>query len=761
MHPRQDKEDQPQRAKNFEVNWCLINLKQETFVKTNYTKINPTTIALAASLAAFQMGAVYAQSTQASDGLKLDEIVVTATPEARSKMKQSLSVSSLDSEQIANSGATSTAEILRSIPGVRSEAGAENNSNVTVRGVPISAGGARYVQFQEDGLPVLLWGDFNFVTPDMLIRADLGTDGVEAVRGGSASTMATNSPGGVINFISKTGDTEQKSIAITSNVGGSDQKRYEFAYGKPTGTDSTMFLSGFARSGQGPRETHGVNVESGGQLKAVFTKDLGQGNNIKIVAKFLDDKTPISMPVPVNIVNGQIVTLPGVDPRTFSPYSSNLSTVGAQGLWGSSSNINDGLHIKSQSIGGEVNLNVGDGWKVNDKFRIAQNSGSFNGILPHTYGGAATPSAGATTYNPLLLQTSLKDVGVSMNDIKASKTYGLDAGAQLTTTYGLFTGSQKYVTDWEIGQFAASSLNGATYGAYSSNVYKRAVNETFNITSPYAAVGWAKDKWNVDASVRKDNLNAVGSWQETSGTRGIDYSSSLNSYSVGVNYSVDKNMAVFARISDGGALPGDRALNGTTALTGSLTPYKVKQYESGVKWRDGNFSTFVTAFQAKTSESNYDVTTQVSSNNSYKANGVEIESAYRNGNFKIAGGVTVTDAKVTASNNAAYVGDAPNRQARTIYQLSPSYKLDKTTMGLAIIGTTASKDAQTTALEATLPGYTFANAFVKYDYDKSTAISLAVNNLTNVLGYTESNSDRAAARAINGRTVRATLRYNF
>jgi outer membrane receptor protein involved in Fe transport len=730
-------------------------------VKTNNKKISPKTIAMAASLAAMQIGAVYAQNAQSQDGLKLDEIVVTATPEARSKMKQSLSVSSLDSEQIANSGATSTAEILRTIPGIRSEAGAENNSNVTVRGVPISAGGARYVQFQEDGLPVLLWGDFNFVTPDMLIRADLGTDGVEVVRGGSASTMATNSPGGVINFISKTGDAEQKSVAVTTNVGGSDQKRYEFAYGKPTSTDSTMFLSGFARSGQGPRETHGVDVESGGQLKAVFTKDLGQGNNIKIITKFLDDKTPISMPVPVNIVNGQIVTLPGVDPRTFSPYSSRAPSVGAGGVWGSSSNINDGLHIKSQSIGGEVNLNIGDGWKVNDKFRVAQNSGSFNGILPGNYAGSAsTPPAGATTYNALLLQTSLKDVGVSMNDIKVSKTHGLSDGAQLTTTYGLFTGSQKYVTDWEIGTFASSSLSGVSYGSYSSG-YKRGVNETFNINSPYAAIGWAKDKLNIDASVRKDTLNAIGSWQETLGTRGIDYTSSLNSYSVGVNYSIDKNMAVFGRISDGGALPGDRALNGTTAITGSLSPYKVKQYESGVKWRDGNFSTFVTMFQAKTSESNYDVTTQLSSSNSYKANGVEIESAYRNGNFKIAGGVTITDAKVTASNTPAYVGDAPNRQARTIYQLSPSYKLDQTTMGLSIVGTSDSKDAQTTALEAKLPGYTYANAFVKYDYDKTTTLSLAVNNLTNTLGYTESNADRAAARAINGRTVRASLRYNF
>jgi outer membrane receptor protein involved in Fe transport len=730
-------------------------------VKNSHKKVSPKTIAVAASLAALQMGSAWAQNAQTQDGLKLDEIVVTATPEARSKMKQSLSVSSIDAEQISNSGATTSAEILRSIPGIRSEAGAENNSNVTVRGVPISAGGARYVQFQEDGLPVLLWGDFNFVTPDMLLRADLGTDGVEVVRGGSASTMATNSPAGVINFISKTGETAQKSVAVTTNVGGADQKRYEFAYGKPSGTDSTFFISGFIRDGEGPRKTHGVNVEGGGQLRAVFTKDLGQGNNIKIFTKFLNDKTPISMPVPVNIVNGQIVSLPGVDPRTFSPYSSNLPNIGAQGVWGSSSNINDGMHIKSTSIGGEVNLNIGNGWKLNDKFRVAQNSGSFNGILPHHYANAATPAAGATTYNPLLLQTALKDIGVSINDIKASKTFSLQDGAQLTTSYGLFTGSQKYVTDWEIGQFAASSLTGSSYGTYSSNVYKRGVNNTYNVMSPYAAVGWAKDKWNVDASIRQDQLTTTGSWQDSGGTRGIDYTSKLNSYSVGVNYSVDRNFGVFARVSEGGALPGERGLSGNTNYVGSRLPHTVNQIEGGVKWRNGNFSSFVTVFEAKTSESNYDVTTRVSSANDYKASGVEVETAYRSGGFRIAGGLTLTDAEVTKSNTAAYVGKAPNRQARTIYQLSPSYKLEKTTVGLSIVGTTSAKDAQTTALETTLPGYTYANAFVKYDYDKSTVLSLSVNNLTNTLGFTEANAERAAARAINGRTVRATLRYNF
>lgn len=169
-------------------------------MKTNQKKISPKTIAVAASLAALQIGAVYAQN------LNLDEVVVTASPSGRTKMKSSDSVTSVGEEAITRSGATSAAEILRSVPGIRSESsGGEGNANITVRGAPVSAGGSRYVQMQEDGLPVLLFGDIAFGTPDQFLRTDYTTDRVEVVRGGSASTLASNAPGAIINFVSKNG----------------------------------------------------------------------------------------------------------------------------------------------------------------------------------------------------------------------------------------------------------------------------------------------------------------------------------------------------------------------------------------------------------------------------------------------------------------------------------------------------------------------------------------------------------------------------
>ena len=60
-----------------------------------------------------------------------------------------------------------------------------------------------------------------------------------------------------------------------------------------------------------------------------------------------------------------------------------------------------------------------------------------------------------------------------------------------------------------------------------------------------------------------------------------------------------------------------------------------------------------------------------------------------------------------------------------------------------------------------LPGFVAVNAFVSYAIMQSLTASITANNLFDTIGYTESNDGRGAARSINGRTVKATLRYTF
>ncbi len=211
-----------------------------------------------------------------SDALDLDALVVTASRAGLTKMSSSVSVSSLSTEQIEAAAPRSTAEIFRGLPGIRSEStGGEGNANIAVRGLPVASGGAKFLQLQEDGLPVMEFGDIAFGNADIFLRSDYSLARIESVRGGSASTFASNSPGGVINLISKTGEAEGGAIGLTRGLG-YDHNRLDFDYGGPISDSLRFHVGGFWRQGEGARQS-GYDSEKGGQIKANITKEFETG----------------------------------------------------------------------------------------------------------------------------------------------------------------------------------------------------------------------------------------------------------------------------------------------------------------------------------------------------------------------------------------------------------------------------------------------------------------------------------------------------
>lgn len=751
----------------------------------------------AVALALLHLGAASAQdaaapaAAQPADGLKMERVVVTGTPIGSSKMKSSVSVSTLEADAIQNLAPTSAAEVLRAIPGVRSESsGGEGNANITVRGVPISAGGARYVQIQEDGLPVLQFGDINFTTPDSFVKIDGSLDHVEVVRGGSASTLATNSPGGIINFISKDGAQQGGSIGLTRGLD-YDTTRVDFDYGAPISERDRFFVGGFYRRGEGIRNAPGKD-ERGGQLRANFTHDF-DGGYVRVSLKHLDDQSPTALPVPVMVDNGHISEIAGIDPRYasfYSPYWVQDVTL-TKGNGHASSDVNDGLAVKSNAIGLEGSYDLGNGWTVTDRFRKADNSGRFVGVFPAdsgtvgSYTFATGPNAGQAyngrAFNAVVFNTSIDDAGNTLNDARVTKTFKID-GAKLSLTAGWYSSLQKLGLTWNFNQYlmqasgddpallktasATPGYVGPAFGACCS----RAVDVEYRTNSPYANIGWEQGPVNVDASVRRDRQHAGGSANIATdaaaylpGTaQRVDYDIGHTSYSVGGNWRVTPALALFARTSEGVAFNADRILFGTP-LDGSapISINTVKQLEGGVKWRSGGLSTFLTLFHAKTRETNYEATTQLSTANSYDAKGAELEAAYRIGDFHVTGGLTLTNAKITATapGGESTIGHTPRRQAHAVYQLAPSYDLGPASFGLAVVGTGKSwgDDANTLVL----PGYTVVHAFLNYQLTPKVQLSLNANNLFNRIGYTEIEGDGHAARSITGRAVKASVKYVF
>jgi outer membrane receptor protein involved in Fe transport len=547
--------------------------------------------------------------------------------------------------------------------------------------------------------------------------------------------------------------------------------------GAPVDKQLSYYLGGYYRRGEGARDSAGVTSENGGQLRGNLLYKLDAKSFVRLDLKALNDQTPTLLPVPVFNTGGAISEVPGIDPRTFTPYSRGLQPITNFGVKGGTFDINDGLTAKSNAIGGEANIDLGSGFTLNDKVRFSTNTGAFLGLLAND----KYPTANPAQYNTLFLGANFRDLGLTVNDLKLSKAFGIDGQSTLTVSGGFFFAKQKLDIDWEIGGFLAElkNNNSRQLSPYTS-FFKHYVDLDYTSTAPYISVAYEAGPLTIDASLRDDKQKVKGIYADPrngltiNDNRNVDYKSDFLGKSVGGNFRADKDLAFFARYSEGAAFNSDRIIFSDSALCGvncfkgvTLPVNEVKQLEGGVKIRSGNLSSFITLFQAKTKETNYDLTTGRSSANSYDAKGLEVEIGLRAGDFRLGGGFTYTNAKIVGeapgtAPAASKIGLAPNRQAKIIYQLTPSYATGPFDFGASIIGTGKSKDAQKTPWEATLPAFLVVNPYFTYTLNDNLQFSLNVNNLFDKIGYTEINDDnRMAARSINGRTVKVGVKYTF
>ena len=227
------------------------------------------------------------------EGGALDEVVVTGVFDARTKMNASVAISSLTSKQLEKMVPNSAIDVLKNMPGVYvNTAKGEVGNSIYTRGLNYS-GGFFYVSMQEDGLPVM--GISGLVNPDGYLRADATIHRVEAVRGGTASILGPNAPGGIFNYVSKTGgQTFEGEIRARFGLEGDGQNPYyraDLNVGGPLNKakDLTFNIGGFYRNADGPKYP-GYTLSYGGQLKANLVKKYKTGS-LKLYAKLLDDNT--------------------------------------------------------------------------------------------------------------------------------------------------------------------------------------------------------------------------------------------------------------------------------------------------------------------------------------------------------------------------------------------------------------------------------------------------------------------------------------
>ena len=354
------------------------------------------------AIAAFSIPSLWSQTlapttnTQAKreaeeKALKLDQFVVTGVFNATEASKATISISTIDAATMAAQVARSADDLLSEVPGVfvNSSLG-EIRGMVYSRGISVDtsdgANGHYYVSMQEDGLPITNVNFSNY-GPSYFNRADASLLRVEAVRGGSAAITAANAPGGVFNYITKTG-TSQFGGDIRTRIGmegdWSPTYRADLNFGGPVGNTGWLYHGGgFYREAMGHRPLIGHPVDDGYQVRANLFKDYGNGS-IKIYTKYLNDR---------NYYYDYLLAFDPRDPKQapgLSRYSTDLFPASTHSYPRESEknldtyDTTEKVHNQQRMLGLNSRHEFGNGWSVSNDARISRSWADWNSAASPT-----------------------------------------------------------------------------------------------------------------------------------------------------------------------------------------------------------------------------------------------------------------------------------------------------------------------------------------------------------------------------------------
>lgn len=234
-------------------------------------------------------------------------------------------------------------------------------------------GGYYYVSMQEDGLPVepITSGNFG---PDYFSRPDIMLDRLEGLRGGTATVTGNNAPGGIFNYISRTGKSHpgfevQGKLGLEGD-GKNPYYRVDAYAGGEVGNGLYYAIGGFYRKSDGSRDP-GYALNKGGQIRANLLWDYGNGS-VRFDAKYLNDH------------NGWFEFTPAFnydDPKIAAGFDNTSSVLppanahsftnpdGSTGSWDAS----DLVHARTLSFGMTWDHELADGIKVQNRARYSEN----------------------------------------------------------------------------------------------------------------------------------------------------------------------------------------------------------------------------------------------------------------------------------------------------------------------------------------------------------------------------------------------------
>lgn len=315
------------------------------------------------------------------DLLGMDELIVSGTFNPATKLESSTAISTLNPEYINNRVPRGTADLLRAAPGLQvTSTYGEVGADVTVRGLPRTANSSfRYISLQEDGLRALEPPGLLFAFPDAFVRQDETISTVEVVRGGSAPVFTSNTPGGIVNFISKTGGPEL-SGTLKSSIGFHRMVRQDFNLGGPLFEDWRFNIGGYYRHDEGVRAT-GYPTDRGGQLKLNLTRDFERGF-VRFYTKYLREKNVWYMGTPFQNYKNPEPISGGPELGTGTSYSPERRVVTIPDAYNRGSdvqkNMDTGFSVDYKMFGLETLRELGNDWNLTLKSRLINTKNIMN-----------------------------------------------------------------------------------------------------------------------------------------------------------------------------------------------------------------------------------------------------------------------------------------------------------------------------------------------------------------------------------------------
>lgn len=289
-------------------------------------------------------------------------------------------------------------------------------------------------------------------------------------------------------------------------------------------------------------------------------------------------------------------------------------------------------------------------------------------------------------------------------------------------------------------------------------------------------INW-KDKILVTVGIRNDNYNIGATSLSTAGVKTtLGRKDNIWNWNTGITYKIVPNGAVYVAMGTssnpvGAELDGGgNDYGGLTVTNATLGPERNTAKEIGTKWEFFNRKLLVTAALFETTKDNARETVgggaaaTVQATGRYRIRGIELGIG---GNiterWSVFGGVVVMDSKVLESANPANVGLKLANLAHTSFNLLSKYRItDEFTLGGQVTFKSDINGGTLAANQNVAPGRWRYDAFAEYAFTEKISGKLAIYNITNAVIYDAFyRSGTPFVYLAPGRLATASLKFKF